>query len=162
MDESTNIENKKQRRQKPPRSMGRIAGQIVAGTATAAALAYASLFIVGYGGTIAGLGEGCMDGFIVLAMMVYFVPPAYLLGCAIGVYLVGRIGNQTGSLLATLGGVLLGLPVMAILYFYMHVAEDMMLGIEKIILWPLIFTAPAIIATIAFNQTRRYKKPPSP
>ena len=162
MDKPVTSENKKQRHPKPPRSLGRIACEILTGAAIGAAFAYASLFVVGYGGTIAGLGEGCMDGFIVLAMMVYFVPPAYLLGCAIGVYLVGRIGNQTGSLLATLGGVLLGLPVMAILYFYMHVAEAMMLGIEKIILWPLIFTAPAIIATIAFNQTRRYKKPPSP
>jgi hypothetical protein len=161
MDEPMNVENERRAHQKPPRNLGRIACEILTGAATAAALAYSSLYVVGYGAESAGLGKGCMDGFAVLAMMVYVVPPVYVLACAVGVYLVGSRHNQTGSLLATLGGGVLGLFVMALLYFYIKAAEDMMLGIEKIILWPLVFLAAPIMATLGFNLTRRYKRPPS-
>jgi len=162
MDESINVENEKQAHQKPPRSLGRIACEILAGAATAAALAYSSLYVVGYGANIAGWGGGCMDGFAILGIMGMVVPPVYVLGCAVGVYLVGTRGNQTGSLLATLGGGVLGLGLMALLYFYVKAAEDMMLGIEKIVLWPLVFIAAPIMATLAFNLTRRYKRSYSP
>ena len=161
MDESINVENKKQAHQKPPRNLGRIACEILTGGATASALAYSTLYVVGYGAKIAGWGEGCMGGLAVLAIMFYVVPPFYVLGGAIGVYFVGSRGNETGSFLATLGGSLLGLFVMAILYFYIKAAEDMMLGIEKIVLWPLVFIAAPVIATLGFNLTRRYKEPPS-
>lgn len=160
MPESLATEKKEQSGQKPPRSVGRIAGEVLSGTATAAALVYLSLYVVGYGANSAGLGNGCMDGLMILGIMAYAVPPFYVLGCAIGIHFVGSRGNQTGSFMATLGGVFLGLPVMALLYFYMHVAEDMMLGIEKMILWPLIFLAPAIMATLCFNLTRRYRNEP--
>lgn len=162
MDESITDENKKQKRQKPPRNLGRIAGEILTGAATAAALAYLSLYVVGYGAKSAGWGEGCMGGLAVLAIMIYVAPPVYVLGCAVGVYFVGRIGNQTGSFLATLGGTLIGVFIMGILYFYVKEAEDMMWTIEKIVLWPLVFLAPSTMATLCFNLTRRYKKPPSP
>lgn len=161
MDESINVENEKQAHQKPPRNLGRIACEILTGAATASALAYSSLYVVGYGAKIAGWGEGCMGGLAVLAIIGCVVPPFYVLGGAIGVYFVGSRGNETGSFLATLGGSLLGLFVMAILYFYIKAAEDMMLGIEKIVLWPLVFIAAPIIATLGFNLTRRYKEPPS-
>jgi len=142
--------------------MGRIVGEVLAGAATAAALAYLSLYVVGYGAEGAGLGEGCMGGFAILGIMSMVVPPVYLLGCAVGVYFVGRIGNQTGSFLATLGGVFLGLPVIALLCFYMWAVDEYMtLGIEKVIIWPLVFLAAPIGATIGFNLTRRYKEPPS-
>jgi hypothetical protein len=164
MDESINTENKKQKRQKPPLSVGIIAGEIFAGTATStvsAALAYLFFSVVGYGVKIAGLGEeGCMGNFVlwvIAAFMFMFVPPLYVLGCAIGVYLVGRIGNQTGSLLASLGGTLIGVFIMGILYFYVKEAEDMMLTIEKIIIWPLVFLAAPSMAALGFNLTRRYK-----
>jgi hypothetical protein len=137
--------------------MGRIAAEILTGAVTAAALTYLSLCVVGYRAYMAGLGEGCMDGLVVLAIMFWVVPPVYILGCAIGVYFVGRIGSQTGSFLATLGGSLIALFVMGLLYFYIKVAEDMMLGIEKVVLWPLVFLAAPIMATIGFNLTRRYK-----
>ncbi len=161
MDEFVNVKNKKKTHQKPPRSLRMIACEILAGAGTAAALAYLSLYVVGYGAKSAGLGEGCMDGLLVLGMMAYVVPPVYILGCAIGVYFVGTRGIQTGSFWATLGGVFLGVPIMALLFFYIGVAEDMILGIEKIILWPLVFLTPSIGATTTFNLTRRYKKPPS-
>jgi len=158
MDESINIQNEKQAHQKPPRNLGRIACEILTGAATAAALAYSSLYVVGYGAKSAGWGGGQMDGLAVLAILFYVVPPVYVVGCAVGVYFIGRRGNETGSLLATLGGSLLGLFVMAILYFYVKAAEDMMIGIEKIVLWPLVFLAAPIFATLGFNLTRKYRK----
>jgi len=161
MDESINVENEKKAHQKPPRNLGRIACEILTGAATASAFAYLSLYVVGYVAKSTGWGEGCMGGLGVLAIMFYVVPPFYVLGCAIGVYFVGSRGNQTGSLLATLGGSLLGMFVMALLYFYVKAAEDMMLGIEKIVLWPLVFIVAPIIATLGFNLTRRYKDQPS-
>ncbi len=161
MDESITDENKKQKRQKPPRNLGRIACEILAGAATAAALAYLSLYVVGYGAKFSGLGEGCMDGLAVLAIMIYVAPPVYVLGCAVGVYFVGRIGNQTGSFLATLGGVFLGVPVMAILFLYLDMAEYKALEMVKIILWSLMLLIPPVGATLCFNLTRRYKEPPS-
>jgi hypothetical protein len=161
MNQSIKVGNKKKARQKPPRNLGRIACEIMAGAAAGAALAFSSLYVVGYGSKFAGLGEGCMDGLFVLAILFYVVPPVYVLGCAIGVYLVGRRGNETGSLLATLGGSLLGVFVIGLLYFYIKAAEDMMFGVEKIILWPLVFIAAPAMATLCFNLTRRYKKPAS-
>ena len=161
MSESVNIENKKQNRQKPPRNLGRIACEILAGAATASAVAVSSVYVIGYGSKIAGLGEGCMDGLLILGIMGLVVPPTYGLGSAVGVYLVGSRGNETGSFPASLGGGLLGLFVMALLYFYIVVTEKyMMLGIEKIIVWPLVFLAAPIFATLGFNLTRRYKEQP--
>ena len=167
---STNVETPKQDRRKPPRSLGRIACEILAGAVTgavtASAFAYLSLYVVGYGTEIAGLGKGCMDGLLIVAIlgmiMVFVAVPFYIVGCTVGVYLVGRIGNQTGSFLATLGGVFLGLPVMVLLVFYIFMAEQysMTLGIQKIILWPLVFLAAPIGAALCFNLTRRYKEPP--
>ena len=161
MDESIAVENEKQAQQKPPRNLVRIACEILTGAATAAAFAYLSLYVVGYGAKSAGWGGGQMDGLAIVGIIGLVVPPVYVLGCAVGVYFVGSRGNQTGSLLATLGGGLLGLFVMVLLYFYIGAAEDMMIGIEKIVLWPLVFLAAPIMATLGFNLTRRYKKPPS-
>ena len=162
MDESINVENKKQAHQKPPRNLGRIACEILTGAATASALAYSSSYVVGYGAKIAGWGEGCMGGLALGAIMFSVFPPLYVLGGAVGVYFLGSRGNETGSFLATLGGSLLGLFVMELLYFYIGVTEKYMtLGIEKIVLWPLVFLAAPIMATLGFNLTRRYKEPPS-
>ncbi len=59
----------------------------------------------------------------------------YTLGSATGVYLVGNIGDGTGSFLATLGGSILGV-----------------LGYG---------VGSPIGAAIGFNLTRRYKSPPA-
>jgi hypothetical protein len=161
MCEPSNTEDDKKGHRKPPRSLARIGGEVLTGTATAAAFAFSSLYVVGFGAYSAGLGDGCMDGLMVLGIMAYTVPPFYVLGCAIGVYLVGRIGSQTGSFLATLGGAFLGLPVMAVLYVFVWATKQYMtLGAEKIILYPLVFVAAPSTATLCFNLTRRYKEPP--
>jgi hypothetical protein len=100
-----------------------------------------------------------LGGILVVAYVFLAFPMLYGTASSVGVYLVGSRGNETGSFLATLGGGLLGLSVMALLYFYIGAAESMMLEIEKIVLWPLVFLAAPIMATLGFNLTRRYKEP---
>jgi hypothetical protein len=153
MDESINVENEKQAHQKPPRNIIRIACEILAGAVMGFAVSYAAAYVIG-----SSVPEGCFSGFVALGYMLYIVPPLYTCATAVGVYLVGRTGNQTGSMLATLGGVFLGVPVIALLYLYIDMAGDMMLTIEKIVLWPLVFLAAPGMATLCFNLTRRYKK----
>ena len=96
-----------------------------------------------------------------LAVFILVLSPLYGLGSAVGVYLVGNRGKQTGSFLATLGRGFLGVFVMVLLGYCASAAGDMMLGIAKIVLWPLVFLASPIMATLGFNLTRRYKKLPS-
>ncbi len=155
MSESMNIENKKQNRQKPPLSVGRIIGEILAGSAVGFAVAYAVAYVT----SIPFVKESCFGPVEAMAVFILVFPIAYVLATAGGVYLVGRIGNQTGSFMATVGGLFLGVPVIALLYLYIDMAGDMMLGIVKIVLWSLVFLAPPAGATLCFNLTRRYKEP---
>jgi hypothetical protein len=83
----------------------------------------------------------------------------YALAVAVGAYLVGSRGNQTGLFLATLGGGILGVPITALLYLDVDMVGDMMFGIAKVVLLTLVFLAVPIIATLCFNLTRRYKEP---
>ena len=154
MDESINVENEKQAHQKPPRNLVRIAVEILAGSAVGFVVAYAVAFVT----AIPFYEESCFGPVGAMAIFVLAFPVAYVLATAGAVYFVGRIGDQTGSFLATLGGVFLGVPVIVLLYLYIDMAGDMMLGIEKIVLWPLVFLAAPIGATLCFNLTRRYKK----
>jgi len=146
MDESINVENKKQICQKPPLSVVRIVGEILAGPVTGFAIAFVSVFVVACVGEIAGFGEGCMDGLAFVAVMFFIIPPVYIIGCAIGVCFVGRTVNQTGSFWATLGGSLLGL---FIILLPIPGNKGIVLGIFLLI--------TSIMATIAFNLTRKYK-----
>ncbi|UCF16029.1 MAG: hypothetical protein JSW59_00940, partial [Phycisphaerales bacterium] len=59
---------------------------------------------------------------------------------------VGSRGNETGLFLTALGVGLLGLSVMVLLYPYICTAECVMLGIEKTVLWLLVFLAAPILA----------------
>ncbi len=164
MSESINVKNKKQNRQKPPRSLGRIACEILAGTATGFAVAVPVIYLTVYVIVRAIWGEEKnlgLGGFLVVAFIFVAFPMLYGSASSVGVYLLGSRGNETGSFLATLGGGLLGLFVMALLYFYIGAAGVMMLRIEKIVLWPLVFLAAPIMATFGFNSTRKYKEPPS-
>jgi hypothetical protein len=126
----------------------------------ASSVAFLPICVVGYGALIPGWRESCMGGLAALAVMCLVVPPAYGLGSAFGVYLVGTRGNQTGSLLATLGGGIVGLGVMALLCFCVGAAAPMMSRIEKIVPWPPVFLAAPVTATLCFNLTRRYRNEP--
>ena len=156
MCESITAETPKQDHQKPPRSLSRITGEILAGTAMGLVIV---LLPVAYGlvansdGDCFGVGKliAAVTGFLI-------IPPVYALANVLGVYLVGSRGNQTGSVLATLGGAFVGVLVMYLLFVSIFMVGDMMLEIEKIVLWPLAVFAVPIIATLGFNMTRRYKR----
>jgi len=140
MDKSINTTDKKQSHKKPPLSVVRIAGEILAGTL----LGFVGLPVVyiinimifgksDYSGSVGGL-----HAFAFLGILVFLFPPLYVLGSAIGVSLVGERGNQTGSFLASLGGGLLGLIVIPVQ-------------------WPLAFLTVPVMASLGFNLTRKYK-----
>ena len=163
MSESVNIENKKQNRQKPPLSVGRIAGEILAGTAT---------------GLVVALPLACVTGFLLVdevsgfaafgflatfaAIFAYVFPPLYGLGSAVGVYLLGTRGKQTGSFILTLaGGFLGGLLTLLMISIGINLSDELIL-IVFLLFWSLlVLLIPPILATIGFNRTRRYKEPQS-
>ena len=166
MSESVNIENKKQSRQKPPLSAGRIACEILAGVLAgfavpvplAYAVGYVMLYVI-YGAPPDDKNLG-LAGFLVFGAMAFSFLILYGPATAIGIYLVGTRGNQTGSFWVTVGGLFLGVPVIVLLFLYSDMAESKGLEVVKIILWSLIFLTPPIIATIGLNVRRRYKEPP--
>ena len=150
MSESINVENKKQNRQKPPLSVGRIACEILAGLA----LGLVALLVV-YVADIDLAGNG--EDVVFLGIFFIFFPPLYVLGSVIGVYLVGNKGKQTGSFVATLGfGFLGGLFMTVVLFLFLI----MLIQAERILLAPALLFSP-ILATYGFNLRRRYKEPPS-
>lgn len=167
MDEYLATENKKQMRQKPPLSWRRIAGEILAGTATAfvsVPVLYASGAIVlfsGPGHDYTG-SVGQLHLFGDLAMFIFLFPVVsglYGLASALGVYLVGSGGKQTGSLLATFGCGFLAAGVT--LFVFPFAFSSHLIGVEKIVLGAVVLLTAPIMATLGFNLTRKYKQPPS-
>ncbi len=155
-----------QSRQKPPLSVGRIAGEILAGAVTGFAVAvpvlYATLCVIIR--TIwreeknLGLGGFVVLGFILLAFPIVYGPAS-----AIGVYLVGRRGTQAGSFPATLGWGFLGGIVMAPMFLPLaYVSWSWLIGVEKTVLWALVLLIPPGVTTLGFNRTRSYKEPVLP
>lgn len=158
MDESINTENKEQTRQKSPLSRRRIAGEILAGMA--AGFAVGPLVTLG---VIAGMAPRArasseFGGAILWGLAVLYVfPVAYGLGSAVGVYLVGRIGGQTGSFLLTLGGGFLGgLGAIATLQSMPLGGIGMAVEVEMMIRLSLL-PMPPLLATLGFNAIRRYR-----
>jgi predicted MFS family arabinose efflux permease len=162
MDESGNVENKEQSRQKPPLSLGRIIGEIFAGMASGLIVALPVAFVSGIGAIIASDEEvSCFGPALTLATSVCVLVIVLLMlygpACAIGVYLVGRTGKQTGSFLAALGGGFLAGPVILVmLYLACHLSEAMMVMLFCLLLILALLISP-ILATLGFNLTCRYK-----
>jgi hypothetical protein len=156
MSEPIKIENKNQNRQKPPLSRRRIACEILAGTAlcTVALLVVWRICILRFGRDDYTGSIGQLSAVGILLMFIIVFPPLYVLGSAVGVYLVGNIGKQTGSFLTTLGGGLLGMFVMAFLVF---AGRDLSIGINKIVIWGFLSLIGPTMATLGFNLTRGYK-----
>jgi hypothetical protein len=140
-----------QRDEKPPLSTGRIAGEFLAGE------------VGGFVGILPGLMLGSMvagyapggdrDGSAArLVLGVATAGAVVALGSATGVYIVGNIGNETGSFLPTFYGAAAGLGVGfgggLIIY---AISDDNYTGMG--------FIGMAIGATIGFNLTRRYDSP---
>ncbi len=158
MDEPINVENKTQARQKPPRNLGRIACEILAGAAAGIAVALPAVYVIG---ALFGQ-EGCFGGLdVALGYLFFVVPPVYGLGSAVGVYLVGNIGKQTGSFLLALGGGFLGGLIMPVMLPLTNRLSDVLIVILFWLLWPLVLLIPPIMATCGFNSRRRYKEPTS-
>jgi len=125
-------ESREQKAERPPLSPIRISGEILAGGAGGIALGIVSGFVGLFVDVVnLSLDAGTLES--APAATVGFII-GYVLGSAISVYIVGNMGNETGSFLATLGG--------------------------SILLVPLPLLSP-IGATIGFNLTRRYKSPPA-
>ena len=152
MSESINIENKKQDSQKPPLSIVRITCEFLAGLA----LGLVALLVVYIAGIVlVGKGEYAVFGF--LSIFFIFFPPLYVLGSAVGVYLLGVRGNQRGSFRVTLGfGFLGGLFMTVVLFLFLIVLTQA----ERFLLAPVLLFSP-ILATYGFNLRRRYKEPPA-
>jgi len=72
----------------------------------------------------------------------------YLIGCTLGVYLVGNIGNETGSLRAPLVGSLMGAVLS---YFVSGITKGSSISSYFFII------SPPIGATYTFNHSRQYK-----
>ena len=132
------VEEKGEEIENSPISPGLLGGGCLGGAA------------VGLVGLIVGVGigaeEGCYElgcgmpeGLIVGAI-------GCMLGTAIGVYIVGSWGNETGSFLATLGGSIIGGVVW--------------IAIGREVSAVMTIPASTIGAIIGFNLTRRYKSPP--
>ena len=164
MDESGIVKNEKQNRRKPPLSRLRISCQVLAGAVGGSAM-LASLFacvaVADFFQDYAGLGV------IILLKPVF--PLIYVLGLAVGVYLAGNIGKQTGSFFATLGFAFFGGLAAFFLFLILIRAgtiwtTDAEKGAQDLILYIgclLLLFIPPIFPTLGFNLTRRYKKLPS-
>jgi hypothetical protein len=165
MDEPVNDEIEKQIHQKPPLSVIRIAGEIITSMVTGFTATCPVLYLIG-----ASTPEGCFSGFAALGYMLLTGPPVYGLGSSIGVFLIGSIGKQTGSFLLTLAsGFLGGLFTLVLLRVLLRLSftessNILIVGLLDIILpivvCVLVIFIPPITATLGFNLTRRFKKPP--
>jgi len=147
--------NKKQSLQKPPLSVIRIVSEILVGMLlgfTALPVVYIiNIMLFGksdYSGSVGGL-----HAFAFLGILMFLFPPLYVLGCSVGVSLVGDRGEQTGSFLATLVGGLIGAFCVFIPSLILFTGGKEVLLVS---LLPLLFI-PSGMATVGFNLTRRYK-----
>ena len=168
MSESINVENKKQNHQKPPLSRRRIACEILAGIATGFAVAVPFIYLTVYVIVRAIWGEEKnlgLGGFLVVTFIFLTFPMLYGPASAVGVYLLGSRGKQTGSFMRTLTcGFLGGLIMFVVLPIAFLLSTVLIVGVEKIVawsLWALALLIPPIAATYGYNLTRRYKEPPS-
>jgi len=174
MCESTNVEKEEKHDQKPARSRARIAGQILAAIATGLAVALPVAYAIGS----AKRFQGCFGGIGAAIIILHVCPLLYGPASALGVYLVGNAGRQTGSFLKTLGcGLLGGLLDIGLLYISLRLQViltadqsssvlliGLMIQLRQIVqwvLWAFVLLIPPIAATYGFNMTRRYKEPRS-
>ena len=126
----------------PPVHGGRIAGEILGGVVGGALGSY--ILLIGDPGTDA-LGTGIL-----------FLT-GWTFGVPLRVYLVGNLGNETGSLDKTVQGNILGLLGGIIVLSQLSRGS----GGEQVIPIELILVGQTIAATIGFNLNRRYKTAPA-
>lgn len=135
------FEGKKQNWGKPRLRVGRILGEILAGGALGLALGYGGAYL-GY--VIAGGEDEGLEwawGLIIGGSL------GASIGCALGVYTVGSIGDETGSIGSTFLGSVLGVGLGWV---------ALLVGEESILTY-ISIAIPPIGACVGFNMTRRYK-----
>ncbi len=118
--------------QKPPLSFLRITTEIATGG------------LLGYG--IVKLGLDNLEGDIGMGYVI--LVGGYIVGNTLGVYIIGNIGDETGSFLATLVGSLSG---MLLGFVGSSITNDS--SVSSI----FFLACPALGATYMFNNSRRYK-----
>ncbi|MGD9345479.1 MAG: hypothetical protein PVH84_06420 [Candidatus Aminicenantes bacterium] len=130
---------------KPPINRGKVVGAFMAGSLLGMAAGAGAAYIgarITYNGTWLSDLPGAALGLSL----------AYPLGSALGVYLVGSIGSTTGSFSSTLGVAYGGLIIgTAGAYALNRVSKNV-----SVIAF---LVAPPLLATFAFNKSRRYKNP---
>jgi len=161
MSESINVENKKQIHLKPPLSVGRIAGEILAGLALGFVLLLVVYvtgirLIIGKGGITGSIGQ--LHGLLFVVIFTMVFSPLYGFGSAVGVYLLGSRGNETGSFLLALAGGFVGALVVLLPSFSLFFSGKVIVHLGPLLLLLLI---PPGVATLGFNLIRRYKEQPS-
>ena len=156
MSESLTAKEKKQSGQNPPLNRRRIAGEIIVGIA----VGFAAGLLGGFGFLLMPYDSGCFSGVLALATATGVVFPAlYSTFSAVGVYLVGRRGKQTGSFLLTLGCGFAGWLIITGVYRLVHSFH----WSNWLPFWafvPLLLLIPPLLATLGFNLTRRYRNEP--
>ena len=142
MYETIDIENRKH---KPPLSVIRIIGEILTGLTFGTV---SLLLVLHIGFWLIGPNE---IGLLFLVIFIACSPLLFGIGCAAGVYLIGSIGQQTGSFsISLIGGFVVGLVVLL---------PSISLRVIGNLVPLLVLIIPPIPATICFNLSRRYKKP---
>jgi len=138
-------QNTEQKGNKPPLNRRRIVAGILAGLGVIIALgAIGHLLFGGVPIVPVGLLIGIFIGSVV--------------GSPLVVYAIGNRGNETGSLLLTWGGGIVGIIVMVVLLLFVSISRRFFpfFFSPQFFLLFLLFL-PSIGATIGFNKTRRYK-----
>jgi len=143
---------------KPPLSKGRIAGEFFAGVAgSAIATVIPVCLLIKLPRDSTGGPAGTLTFPELFAFLSILV--GYPIASAIGVYLVGNLGNQTGSSLLPMiiGGWLAGIGS----FFGALLLVNYLSLRGWTIILPVLLGVPAVsmsaVATIIFNSARRYK-----
>jgi ABC-type Na+ efflux pump permease subunit len=160
MIESINIEDKKQNRLKPPRSVARIACEILAGAAAGLAVALPLGYVLVRIGNAAGK-EDCFGGIYVLAIMCLVIPAVYVFGNAVGVYRVGKRDDEIASFSSTLSSGIVGVFVVMVVSIMLPIIRAEKVTVLDILSLVPVLLIPPTFATYGFNRSRRYKEPPS-
>jgi hypothetical protein len=132
---------------KPPLNQGKAVGEFMAGCILGTAAGWGAAYIgsrISYDGSWFSELPGAFIGFIF----------TYPLGSALGVYTVGNIGSDTGSFGSALGAAYGGILVGAFSAWALSHVSQAVAGLAFLV-------TPPLLATLAFNKSRRYKNPPA-
>jgi len=138
----------------PPLSFYRIAGECVGGFVVGAVGAYGLIILYSM-----GADKNIWGGDIGVSIIISDI--GWILGNELGVYIVGNIGNETGSLLKTIiygTAISIGVQAISMGFYYLSMEE----GQSNIytLYESAMMLGPTIGAIIGFNITRKYKKQP--